>query len=114
MTNWRQTLIRVGIGTAISVNLMLLTMIAVSKWIPIESAIPSFASTSKPNLYTEYVMELKDRKQEGDYEVEHYQEMEITYDKQGQIVSKKPTTNDTYVRYWIGDNVEKKENIDKN
>lgn len=99
-TKWTNTIIQSCLVTAISINLMLISLLISSKFVPITTALPSIAYTDQIELRTEYVMELQGRRQEGNYQVEHYQEYEITKDQYGTIVKKEASSEATYLRYW--------------
>lgn len=101
-TTWTNTIIQSCLATIIAINLMLVAILISSKIVPISTALPSIAYTDQIDLRTEYIMELQGRKVEGNYQVEHYQEYEITKDQHDNIIKKKASNKSTYLRYWNG------------
>ncbi|WP_044640181.1 hypothetical protein [Risungbinella massiliensis] len=102
MKTWPQIMKEAGLITLLSINLSLGAIILVRDYIPLQESVPSITGPVAPNLQTEYVMELVETKQEGDYRVETYQEFEIQYNENGQEVSKSPTDKKEYIPYYTG------------
>lgn len=110
MKQWKHSLMQISLGTAVSINLMLLSLILASNWVPIREAVPSIAKTAKPDLRTEYGMERigsetvseSSADEKGSWTVEHYREYEYRYDKNGRLLEKLPTGKEEHLRYWNG------------
>ncbi|SFJ86594.1 hypothetical protein [Thermoflavimicrobium dichotomicum] len=100
MNHWKDILLRSSIVTAIAVNMMLGGMLLAREQVYIEKAVPSFAGPAEPHLQTEYAWELYKASIEEPYIVEHYKEYEYTYEKNGRLISKRPTNQHQYLRYW--------------
>ncbi len=96
----KKTLMQAFLFTLLAVNLMLGGLLLAKKQIPSEKAVPSFAKSSEPHLQIGYTWELYKASIEGPYLVEHYKEYECTYNKSGHLISKRPTNEETYLRYW--------------
>jgi hypothetical protein len=99
---------RTVLGTVVALNLMFIALIVGQHLVPIEEAVPSIAGTAQPDLHIEYVEELvgtdiipaNSTDFTGSWKVEHYQEYEYHYDKQGRLLEKRPTAKETHLRYW--------------
>lgn len=96
-------------GTVVAINLMLLALVIGKKSVIIQEAVPSLAPASKQAITISYEMEkIGSRKVpavsdtgKGYWIVEHYRQFECHYDrKNGHLLYKSPTNNDTYLRYW--------------
>jgi hypothetical protein len=115
MNQWKSTLMQISLGTAVAINLMLLSLILGYHLVPIQEAVPSIAKTAVPNLRTEYGMEWIGSETvpgtsidgKGSWTVEHYREYEYRYDKNGRLIEKLPTGKMEHLRYWNG-NTKKK------
>ncbi|RAL21097.1 hypothetical protein [Thermoflavimicrobium daqui] len=97
---WKETLLRASTVTALAINLMLAGLLLARDQVIFEKAVPSFAGTIQPHLKQEFRWELYKASVEDLYIVEHYKEYEYHYDKSGRFVSKRPTGQDSYLRYW--------------
>lgn len=106
-TKWSTTIIQSCLVTVIAINLMLVAILISSKIVPISPALPSIAYPNQIDLRTEFIMELQSRKRQGNYQVEHYQEYEITKDQYGNILKKEASNESTYLRYWDRTGIEK-------
>lgn len=87
--------------TAIAVNLMLVSMFL---WVPNANSVPATAFPTQNGGKSEYSSELQSRQDKGSYQVEAYQEYEITRDADGKMIKKEATDETTYLRYWNGKN----------
>ena len=111
---WKKTLFQSSLITLIAINLMLSGLLISQKWIRIDSdmiAVTSLAKTSKSKR-VDYHMEWIDTihrsesakssptGKDGSWRVEHYREMEYTFDHNGRLISVKPTSKEEYLRYW--------------
>ncbi|SFW99549.1 hypothetical protein SAMN04487866_101116 [Thermoactinomyces sp. DSM 45891] len=98
---WFSIIMQSCLVTTIAINLMLVAMFL---WVPKANSVPATASPSQSGAKNEYTSELQNRQDKGSYQVEAYQEYEITRDASGNIIKKEATDETTYLRYWNGDN----------
>lgn len=108
--SWKQ----IAIGTLAGINLMFLALIAGKESIAIEEAVPSLAETPKSSSERiEYQMELvetstspavpdlpSEPEEAGHWLIEHYRQFEYHYDQSGRLLYKRPTNEQTYLRYF--------------
>ncbi|TCP69120.1 hypothetical protein [Baia soyae] len=97
---WLPTIIQSCLGTAIAINLMLVAMLL---WVPQATSVTATAYPTQNGTKNEYTSELQSRQDKGSYQVEAYQEYEVTRDGDGKIVKKQATDETTYLRYWNGE-----------
>ncbi|SEN29019.1 hypothetical protein [Lihuaxuella thermophila] len=110
MKQRKDTLKQISLGTAVAINLMLLSLILGYHLVPVQEAVPSIAKTAKPDLRTEYGMEWTGSEkipenstdEKGSWTVDHYREYEYRYDKNGRLLEKLPTGKEEHLRYWNG------------
>lgn len=102
MKTWKEILKEAAMVSLLSINLSLGAVILVRDFIPIEKTVPSITEPVRPNLHTEYEMQLVDTTYQGDYRVEKYQEFEIQYDENGREISRTPTEKVEYIPYYTG------------
>ncbi|MDQ0418538.1 hypothetical protein J2Z48_002741 [Croceifilum oryzae] len=98
---WLPTIMQSCLVTTIAINLMLVAMFL---WIPNTPSVPATAYPTQNGVKNEYTSELQSRQDKGDYQVEAYQEYEITQDANGKVIKKEATDETTYLRYWNGEN----------
>jgi hypothetical protein len=96
----KKSLMQAIVFTLLAVDLMLGGLLLAKHQLPPEKVVPSFAKSSEPNLEIGYTWELYKASIEGPYLVEHYKEYECIYNKSGHLLSKRPTNEETYLRYW--------------
>lgn len=99
---WKMSGKQVLLCTIIAANVFLLALI----WAKHQIAIPPEAETavagSAERTFTEYDYELKKVTETDGWRIEHYELYEITLNDSGDVVSKKPTGETQYMRYWTG------------
>jgi hypothetical protein len=113
MKNDKISWMQIVIGTAVAINLMLFSLIVGKKTVSIDEAIPLIAKTAEPRTAVDFDMEkvgetkvpaTSDQPsptgEKGYWTVEHYREYECHYDKNGRLLYKSPTNNNSYLRYW--------------
>src|SRR5689334_16625469 len=102
MNRWK-----IVIFSIIGISLMIAAMLIGQQWVTIYTAVPSTSTKTEPQLHIEYSMEKVGTKpifvegeEEGFWILEHYREYEYRYDDKGELVDKRPTDKEEYLRYW--------------
>ncbi|SFS95116.1 hypothetical protein [Marininema halotolerans] len=99
-TSVKKSWIAVLLGTAVAMNMMLIGLLVAREVITLPQAIPATAESAVPDLRTEVQLEWVGSRTKGDWRIEEYQKVEVQLDEKGHIVSKHPTSEMTYMRYW--------------
>ncbi|SMO43376.1 hypothetical protein [Melghirimyces algeriensis] len=99
--NWTSTLL----VTVIAFNMMMIGLIIAQHQIALKETAPVTTSptSASPNQRIDTRTEFRGSRRVGNWEVEHYQKVEVIRDKQGHEIKTRPTGEDTYIRYWKGD-----------
>lgn len=116
MKEQRIMLKQTALLTVVAINLMLGSLLVVRNFVKVEGVTHVVATSTEDRIRTDYVMEYVGSKQvnetpttsptghKGTWVVEHYKEYEYHYNKNGEILYKKPTSKEENIRYWSDKN----------
>lgn len=89
------------LGAIIFINLILLLFLWERNAVVIPNDIPSIANVQSQLTRSDIKTKLVGTSKHGAYLVEDYQDVVVWYDQNGHIMKQVPTSDHTYLRYWI-------------